>query len=261
MASPLRACSPVRQGPCRAPRCVRYLYVAPQGSARADINSLILQRRLKPSNLRIAGTTGGETGCEMEDPRETLRQYPYVVVRLRCDCCGRSGGYRLASLVEKYGAGFPLELLIERLAYPTCGRNPVNRQKHRLSGPKNCETYLCDLRSDMAEADLPPARDPYSPKLPFARGNEVDPERPYWRPTSARRRETIETIRRTGSTVIPARCLHCKRERFLGTDRWSRTVKLDAIEQRLVCIRRFPRLRRVTHPSYRTGGLACITRR
>ena len=185
----------------------------------------------------LAGITGGETGCEMEDPRGTLRQYPYVVVRLRCDCCARSGGYRLASLVEKYGAGFPLERLVERLCYPTCGRNPENRQKHRLSGPKNCEAYLCDLRSDMAEADLPPGRDPFRPQLPFARGNEVDPDRPYWRPTSARRRETVETIRRTGSTMIPARCLDCKREQLLGVDRFPPTVKLDALEQRLVCIK------------------------
>lgn len=171
----------------------------------------------------------------MEDPRGTLRLYPYVVVRLRCDCCGRSGGYRLASLVEKYGAGFPLERLVERLAYPTCGRNPANRQKHRLSGPKNCEAYLCDLRSDIAGADLPPGRDPYRPQLPFARGNEVDPERPYWRPRSARRPDTIETIRRTGSTMISARCLRCRREGLIGVDRWSRSMKLDAIEQRMVC--------------------------
>lgn len=172
----------------------------------------------------------------MEDPRGTLRQYPYVVVRLRCDGCGRSGGYRLASLVEKFGAGFPLERLVERLCYPTCGRNPANRQKHRLSGPKNCEAYLCDLRSNMAEADLPPGRDPYRPQLPFARGNEVNLDRPYWRPTSARRPETVEAVRRTGSTLIEARCLHCKRQRHVSFERWPNAIKLDAIEQRMVCM-------------------------
>jgi len=87
----------------------------------------------------------------------------------------------------------------------------------------------------MEDADLPPGRDPHRPQLPYARGNEVDPDRPYWRPTSAQRRETVETIKRTGSTIIRARCLHCKREQFLGIDRFPPTLKLDAIEQRLVC--------------------------
>lgn len=89
----------------------------------------------------------------------------------------------------------------------------------------------------MKEADLPSARDPHKPQLPFKRGDEVEPDRPYWRPVSARRHETVETIRRTGSTVIPARCLHCRRERFFEIDRWPVTVKLDTIEQRLVCMK------------------------
>lgn len=47
----------------------------------------------------------------------------------------------------------------------------------------------------------------------------------------------METIRRTGSTMVYARCLHCKRENFIGIDRWPPTMKLDAIEQRLVCVK------------------------
>lgn len=37
--------------------------------------------------------------------------------------------------------------------------------------------------------------------------------------------------------MILARCLHCKREQLLGVDRWPSTMKLDAIEQRLVCMK------------------------
>ena len=33
-----------------------------------------------------------------------LVDYPYVLVRLRCDVCKRAGAYRLARLAVKYGA-------------------------------------------------------------------------------------------------------------------------------------------------------------
>jgi hypothetical protein len=33
-----------------------------------------------------------------------LVDFPYVLVRLRCDVCMRAGAYRLARLAVKYGA-------------------------------------------------------------------------------------------------------------------------------------------------------------
>jgi hypothetical protein len=33
-----------------------------------------------------------------------LVDFPYVLVRLRCDACKRAGSYRLARLAVKYGA-------------------------------------------------------------------------------------------------------------------------------------------------------------
>ncbi len=170
------------------------------------------------------------------DPRGTLRSYPYVVLRVRCDACGRGGGYRLATLVEKFGANFPLDQLVERLAYPTCARNPGNRRKGKYHYPTTCEARLPDLEPPMKESDLPAGRDPHRPHLPFKRGNEVYPDGPYWRATSVRRSATIETIRLTGSTVIAARRLHCKRQQFLDYSRWPNATKIDAIEQRLVCM-------------------------
>jgi len=45
-----------------------------------------------------------------------LVDYPWVLVRLRCDVCKRSGSYRLARLAVKYGAEILLDDLIVRLS-------------------------------------------------------------------------------------------------------------------------------------------------
>jgi hypothetical protein len=41
-----------------------------------------------------------------------LVDFPYVLVRLRCDACKRGGSYRLARLAVKYGAEILLDDLI-----------------------------------------------------------------------------------------------------------------------------------------------------
>jgi hypothetical protein len=40
-----------------------------------------------------------------------LVDFPYVLVRLRCDVCKRAGAYRLARLAVKYGAEMPPTLM------------------------------------------------------------------------------------------------------------------------------------------------------
>lgn len=47
---------------------------------------------------------------------DQLSSYPFVVVRLGCSQCKRSGAYRLARLAAKYGAEIPLDELLDRLA-------------------------------------------------------------------------------------------------------------------------------------------------
>jgi len=47
---------------------------------------------------------------------DSLLTYPYVIVRIACDGCGRSGRYRLARLAEKYGADVELDTLLGYLA-------------------------------------------------------------------------------------------------------------------------------------------------
>jgi hypothetical protein len=45
-----------------------------------------------------------------------LVDFPYVLVRLRCELCKRAGAYRLARLAVKYGSEILLDDLIVRLS-------------------------------------------------------------------------------------------------------------------------------------------------
>jgi hypothetical protein len=51
----------------------------------------------------------------MPDGSLSLAEYPAAMVRLKCWKCDRSGQYRKATLIEKYGAGVPLPDLLHRL--------------------------------------------------------------------------------------------------------------------------------------------------
>ena len=68
-----------------------------------------------------------------DDP---LHRYPYVLVRIDCEACQRSGRYRLAKLAAKYGANICLEDLLARLA-ANCDasnpRHPLHRDARRGS--------------------------------------------------------------------------------------------------------------------------------
>lgn len=45
-----------------------------------------------------------------------LVEFPYVLVRLRCDVCKRAGSYRVARPAVKYGAEILLDDLVVRLS-------------------------------------------------------------------------------------------------------------------------------------------------
>jgi hypothetical protein len=83
---------------------------------------------------------------------ETLSGYPYVIVRLACTECSRTGSYRLARLAEKYGAQIDMLQLLEFLAgdcrYWGRPRHPIH---------KGCGAYFCDLESGKPP-DLPGPR-------------------------------------------------------------------------------------------------------
>lgn len=51
-----------------------------------------------------------------------LRDYPFDLVRLACEKCGRKGSYSKHGLVERYGAGIELPDMLKEIA-ADCPRN------------------------------------------------------------------------------------------------------------------------------------------
>lgn len=45
-----------------------------------------------------------------------LADYPYVLVRISCDRCGRAGQYRLARLAAAYGPETDVDAVVEALS-------------------------------------------------------------------------------------------------------------------------------------------------
>ena len=79
-----------------------------------------------------------------------LVDYPYVLVRFRCDLCKRSGQSRLARLSEKYGCMTTLDALAERISRDC----PWRKDDAAIKG---CGIYLPDLPPKVPP-DLPTAR-------------------------------------------------------------------------------------------------------
>ncbi len=84
---------------------------------------------------------------------ETLAHFPYVVVRLRCELCPRRrGSYRLARLVERFGADADLDRVRWELA------RPCPRLKHAGTSMRPaCRVEFVGLRyGRQGSPDLPP---------------------------------------------------------------------------------------------------------
>ena len=84
------------------------------------------------------------------DDRDRLAFYPFVVVRIACRVCTRSGSYRLARLAAKYGPEISLRDLTERFSYDCLWRAEA-LSKARKSA---CGVYLPDL-ANPRPPDLP----------------------------------------------------------------------------------------------------------
>ena len=75
------------------------------------------------------------------DDRDRFAFYPFVVVRIACRVCSRSGSYRLARLAAKYGPEIPLRDLAERFSHDCLWRAEARSKK----GKSACGVYLPDL--------------------------------------------------------------------------------------------------------------------
>ena len=85
-----------------------------------------------------------------------LSAYPYVVVRLACDLCGRTGSYRLARLAAKYGAEIALDELIDLLA-ADCTARRSRREIPKWQWRDGCAARFVDVEGPQPPPDVPPA--------------------------------------------------------------------------------------------------------
>jgi hypothetical protein len=85
------------------------------------------------------------------DDRDRLALYPFVVVRIACRACSRSGSYRLARLAANFGPEITLRDLTQRFSYDCLCRAEARSKK----GKSACGVYLPDLEHK-GPPDLPP---------------------------------------------------------------------------------------------------------
>jgi len=85
-------------------------------------------------------------------PVNTLATFPYVVVRIACRFCKRSGAYRLARLAEKFGADAAVDDVLRQLA-ADC---PHWKRSARWND--GCGVYLPDLDWPPPPPDMPGAK-------------------------------------------------------------------------------------------------------
>ena len=78
-----------------------------------------------------------------------LVQYPFVIVRIRCDLCRRSGQSRLARLAAKFGPEATLDQVVERLTRDCPWR------KDGAADLTGCGAYCPDLPARVPP-DVPP---------------------------------------------------------------------------------------------------------
>lgn len=93
-----------------------------------------------------------------EPPRPTeatlLRDYPWVVVRVRCHFCKRGGDARLAVLAAKHGPYITMgRLIVETMK--ECPWAPWNPERRPQKYGMKCGLYCLDLRRP-DPPDLPP---------------------------------------------------------------------------------------------------------
>ena len=84
--------------------------------------------------------------------RDTLLNYPYVVLRLACRYCARAGSYRLVRLAAKFGCEAHVADVVLRLA-ADCPHWKTNRR-----WPEGCGVFLPDLEAPRVLPDDPGAR-------------------------------------------------------------------------------------------------------
>lgn len=82
----------------------------------------------------------------MKPPNEetSLIDFPWVVVRFRCQFCKRSRDARLAGLAWLYGENATLKWLLAEFRKP-CAWNPLNPERKPQKYGRKCGAYCMDI--------------------------------------------------------------------------------------------------------------------
>lgn len=84
-----------------------------------------------------------------------LRDYPWIVVRLRCHFCRRGGDYRLADIVAKHGPRITMGRIVVGFV-GGCHWAPWNPTRKPQKYGMKCGGFCPDLRASRPP-DLPPS--------------------------------------------------------------------------------------------------------
>ena len=85
---------------------------------------------------------------------ERLSEFPWIVVRVGCNLCGRSGQYRLARLAARFGPEISLDDLLDRLAADRPWRRHTGRRRAGKYEVK-CHACYADIMFSCPPPDLP----------------------------------------------------------------------------------------------------------
>jgi hypothetical protein len=100
---------------------------------------------------------------------ERLSDFPWVIVRIDCPLCPhRKGRYRLARLVEKFGADIQLCDLLDWIAQD-CPRKPLPWERYADQDDSKCKARFTDLE---ATSHPPPDIPPMMRKLTVIQGGK-----------------------------------------------------------------------------------------
>ena len=199
----------------------------------------------------------------MPELPQRLSQYPFVVVRIACDLCGRSGRHRLVRLGIKFGPECPLVEVLARLS-ADC---PARRPSREISGQQwkgSCWARFPDLDGVPPPPDLPadlrrlrlvssqPGRAPgYVPRY------RRNPRRAY--DSSGREIEPVRVAGMAGPRTVTAYCetLGCDHSARIDVAAWPGNIYVPDIGLHLRCAscgRRGTARIMSNHPEWRAAG-------
>lgn len=173
-----------------------------------------------------------------------LSSYPFVIVRIACDLCGRAGQHRLARLAAKFGAECPLDEVLARLA-GDCRARQDRRDIPKRQWREGCWARLPDLDGAPMPPDVPPelkrprlvASRPERP-LGYVPRHRRNPRRAYDQDGREIEPVRIASMIESGLTTVTAICneIGCGHAARVDVATWRGDIYVPDIGLHLRCL-------------------------